>query len=166
MRAIPTGPGPRFTKLGPGAAENTGGSRFKKVGVVSEETKKTEQKEANKTEAEKMEAEKMEVEETDADKPEADKTSDEVEEADPKVDTAPCEKEEEKKNTVGDVRVESQVDEKTGSDTIMVEADEIVTWEEYDFTKPSECDHTNCSGCAVPTDAVYDENGWLVLGSP
>ena len=51
-------------------------------------------------------------------------------------------------------------------DVVMQSADndEAVTWEEYDFAKPSECHHQACPGCVIPNDAVY-EDGWLVTTS-
>jgi cell division protein FtsB len=32
--------------------------------------------------------------------------------------------------------------------------DENITWEQYDFTKPTGCDHTTCPGCK--TDGIWD----------
>jgi hypothetical protein len=40
------------------------------------------------------------------------------------------------------------------------EEEEVVTWEEYDFLKPTGCDHANCPGCK--TIGIMDE-GWVVV---
>lgn len=39
---------------------------------------------------------------------------------------------------------------------------EAITWEEYDPTKPTDCEHANCPGCCA-TATEYDEQGWVVL---
>ena len=39
------------------------------------------------------------------------------------------------------------------------EVDEI-TWEEYDFTKPTGCDHASCPGCR--TDGIWS-GGWVAV---
>jgi hypothetical protein len=58
-----------------------------------------------------------------------------------------------------------ETDVKKGVDVAMGEDDEeeeeeVVTWEEYDFLKPTGCDHANCPGCK--TIGVLDE-GWVVV---
>jgi hypothetical protein len=49
-------------------------------------------------------------------------------------------------------------------DVVMEEAeeDEQITWEEYDFTKPTGCHHANCPGCK--TDGIWS-GGWVNVGS-
>ncbi|KAI4700613.1 hypothetical protein J4E81_003574 [Alternaria sp. BMP 2799] len=47
-------------------------------------------------------------------------------------------------------------------DTVMADeekADEII-WEEYDFTKPTGCDHASCPGCK--TDGIWS-GGWVAV---
>lgn len=34
--------------------------------------------------------------------------------------------------------------------------EESITWERYDFTKPTDCDHKTCLGCK--TDGIWDDN--------
>lgn len=48
------------------------------------------------------------------------------------------------------------------NDTVMAEVagDEVVTWEEYDFTKPTGCDHASCDGCK--TDGIWSGE-WLTV---
>jgi hypothetical protein len=41
-----------------------------------------------------------------------------------------------------------------------VEEEEEMTWEEYDFTKPTGCDHTSCDGCK--TDGIWS-GGWVAV---
>lgn len=57
-------------------------------------------------------------------------------------------------------KVEDEVKER--EDVVMGEDDEeeSITWEEYDFRKPTGCDHANCPGCQ--TIGVMDE-GWVVV---
>lgn len=65
------------------------------------------------------------------------------------------------------VEVKAQTEASKDEDVVMAEdeedEDDAVTWEEYDVTKPSDCDHADCIGCAAPANPVY-ENGWLVMG--
>jgi hypothetical protein len=51
---------------------------------------------------------------------------------------------------------------KKEEDTVMADQDEedAVTWEEYDFTKPTGCDHSSCSGCK--TDGIWS-NEWVAV---
>jgi hypothetical protein len=53
---------------------------------------------------------------------------------------------------------------KTEEDTDMAEGDEEepITWEEYDFTKPTGCDHASCSGCK--TDGIWSGE-WVAVGT-
>jgi hypothetical protein len=64
-----------------------------------------------------------------------------------------------------DVPVKASIEADKDGDVVMGddEDDDAVTWEEYDVTRPSGCDHASCLGCAVPANPVY-ENGWLVVG--
>lgn len=52
-----------------------------------------------------------------------------------------------------EIKVEEDVD-MAGDDD-----DEDITWEEYDFTKPTGCDHTSCPGCN--TDGIWSGE-WVV----
>lgn len=40
--------------------------------------------------------------------------------------------------------------------------EEDITWEEYDFTKPTGCDHKNCPGCK--TDGIWGGT-WASIGA-
>jgi hypothetical protein len=53
---------------------------------------------------------------------------------------------------------------KTEEDMDMVEGEEeeSVTWEEYDFTKPTGCDHASCPGCK--TDGIWGGE-WVAVGT-
>ncbi|KNG49379.1 c2h2 type zinc finger containing protein [Stemphylium lycopersici] len=42
------------------------------------------------------------------------------------------------------------------------DAGEAITWEEYDFTKPTGCDHASCSGCK--TDGIWSGE-WVAVGA-
>lgn len=57
---------------------------------------------------------------------------------------------------------ERVVEQKKQEDVIMGEEEESeeeeITWEEYDFTKPTGCDHTTCEGCK--TDGIWS-GVWL-----
>lgn len=66
---------------------------------------------------------------------------------------------------VAEVEDRAQVETNKDDDVVMAEVDddEAVTWDEYDVTKPSECEHASCLGCVAPSNPVY-ENGWLVMG--
>ncbi|KAJ4305290.1 hypothetical protein N0V90_000821 [Kalmusia sp. IMI 367209] len=132
------GLGSRFKKIGGApAAAATAGGRFKKVGVAVGETKEGEGEKTKKSE---------------------------VKEASLKSDIVPLDKE--PSVAVTDTEGETQVESKQDDDVVMIDCneDEAITWEEYDFTKPSGCDHTNCPGCVAPEGLVY-EDGWLVLSS-
>ncbi|OAL00568.1 hypothetical protein IQ06DRAFT_305499 [Phaeosphaeriaceae sp. SRC1lsM3a] len=62
------------------------------------------------------------------------------------------------------VVVEEKVEEKKEmEDTAMADADadeEEVTWEQYDFAKPTGCDHSSCAGCK--TDGIWSGE-WVVV---
>ncbi|KAL6711228.1 hypothetical protein ACN47E_005759 [Coniothyrium glycines] len=59
---------------------------------------------------------------------------------------------------------EIQAAAKKDEDEVMADedAEEAITWEEYDFTKPTGCDHASCSGCK--TDGIWG-NEWVALGT-
>lgn len=151
MRSIPieeagkkTGLGPRFTKIGGGAAA-AGGSRFKKVGVaVSGSAGNYDTKAAT----EPAKVDNANHVKTDSAK---------------KVELGPLEKENKAPDT--NAVPEQQAEPKKDEDILMSEADdrETVAWEPYDFTKPTGCpDHANCPGCKT-SGFKYDEDGWLIL---
>lgn len=125
------GVGSRFTKIGGGGAA-AGGSRFKKVGVA------VSGKEGGYEGA--AEAKKDDVVVA------VEAVSAVVQAQAPSLGVAP-------EKTVG-----AQKDE----DVVMADEDdeEAITWEEYDFTKPTGCDHTKCSGCK--TDGIWS-NEWVAI---
>lgn len=49
-------------------------------------------------------------------------------------------------------------------DVVVKEEDqeEVVTWDEYDFTRPTGCDHMSCAGCK--TDGIWSGD-WVALGT-
>lgn len=53
-------------------------------------------------------------------------------------------------------------EEKVVDDTVMAGADEeeVITWEQYDFTKPTGCDHASCAGCK--TDGIWSGE-WVAV---
>lgn len=128
------GVGSRFTKIGGGGGAAAAGSRFKKVGVAVGGKEKEVGSEA-------VEAKKEE---------EATKAEAKIQE--PVVAaTAPA------------AVPSSQMD--VNKDTIMADEDvgETITWEEYDFTKPTGCDHTSCPGCK--TDGIWSGEWVAVSGT-
>ena len=52
-------------------------------------------------------------------------------------------------------------EEKEG-DVVMedTEEEEAITWEEYDFTKPTGCDHSTCNGCI--TEGIWG-GAWVAV---
>ena len=58
--------------------------------------------------------------------------------------------------------VEKQPEAKKDEDVVMGEEDEeeTVTWEEYDFTKPTGCDNASCGGCK--TDGIWS-GSWVAV---
>lgn len=60
------------------------------------------------------------------------------------------------------VAQEKIVDDKKDEDVVMGEdeEEEKITWDEYDFTKPTGCDHTTCGGCK--TDGIWS-GSWVVV---
>lgn len=151
MRSIPMddagkkpGLGPRFKKVGnTGAA--AGGSRFKKVGVAVGGSVGVND---TKTAAEPVKE---------------DAPRDVKGEEKSRFDAGPLENKA-KSSTPDVVGTDKLVEQMKDEDVVMGEADdeEVITWEEYDFTKPTGCDHANCPGCK--TTGVY-EDGWLVMSS-
>jgi hypothetical protein len=63
---------------------------------------------------------------------------------------------------VAEVVVEKQAEVKKDEDVVMGEEDEeeAITWEEYDFTKPTGCDHASCGGCK--TDGIWSDS-WVAV---
>jgi hypothetical protein len=57
---------------------------------------------------------------------------------------------------------ETLVQTAKSDDVVMGEDDEheAITWEEYDFTKPTGCDHATCGGCK--TDGVWG-GSWVAV---
>ncbi|KAH8642974.1 hypothetical protein IG631_00437 [Alternaria alternata] len=55
-----------------------------------------------------------------------------------------------------------EADVKKEEDVAMVndEEGEEITWEEYDFTKPTGCDHASCPGCK--TDGIWSGE-WMAV---
>ncbi|RMZ71566.1 Zinc finger C2H2 [Pyrenophora seminiperda CCB06] len=49
--------------------------------------------------------------------------------------------------------VQANINNEEDADMAEDDEDEDITWEEYDFTKPTGCDHTTCSGCK--TDGIW-----------
>jgi hypothetical protein len=156
MRSIPMGDanksaglGSRFKKIG-AAGGVAGGNRFKKVGVAVGGTT-TGATEPAKTAGAAVATKPATIDvQKEAQMNKADSTP-----------TAAVAQE-----PVADVVAEKQEDAKKDEDVIMVEADEeeLIVWEEYDFTKPTGCDHTNCPGCKPTMGGTY-EDGWLVVGA-
>ncbi|KAJ4332749.1 hypothetical protein N0V95_009585 [Ascochyta clinopodiicola] len=57
---------------------------------------------------------------------------------------------------------EQQADAVKEENVVMGEDDdeEVITWEEYDFTKPTGCDHATCGGCK--TDGILG-GSWVAV---
>jgi hypothetical protein len=142
-----------FTKIG-GAVAGTAGSRFKKVGKVLPGT--------GVAKEEKVSGEGTKPELKDDVKIEDVKKDVEMEDARKIEPTPPGNK---TQIPVTEAVSETQADPKKDEDVVMAGSEdaEVITWEEYDFTKPTDCDHANCPGCN--TTATYDEDGWVVLDS-
>jgi hypothetical protein len=85
-----------------------------------------------------------------------------TEEVTAKTDAVPVEKEEQGAKVGGLPGV--QVEAKKDDDVVMADEDEeeSITWEEYDFTKPTGCDHASCPGCK--TDGIWSGK-WVALGT-
>lgn len=164
MRSVPlggankaSGAGPRFKKIG-GGPPAAGGDRFKKVGGSVPDAGKSEEA-IKAADEEKKEADKKAAEET-----EVERLRKEKEDLQKKFDELKAEHEMAKKGTESpvpppavaekDISVEANKD----GDVIMGENDdeEEITWEEYDFTKPTGCDHATCAGCK--TDGIWDND--------
>ncbi|KAH8704470.1 hypothetical protein GQ44DRAFT_831461 [Phaeosphaeriaceae sp. PMI808] len=57
-----------------------------------------------------------------------------------------------------DKKVEAKEDAVMADD--VKEEEDVVEWEEYDFTKPTGCDHSNCQGCK--TDGIWSGE-WVAV---
>jgi hypothetical protein len=70
----------------------------------------------------------------------------------------------EEKVAVAEDVPEKVVEEKKDEDTVMEDKDDdeedAITWEEYDFTKPTGCDHASCTGCK--TDGIWSGE-WIAV---
>ncbi|KAH7077527.1 hypothetical protein BKA63DRAFT_410048 [Paraphoma chrysanthemicola] len=54
-----------------------------------------------------------------------------------------------------------EAEAKEDEDTVMKDDEEdAITWEEYDFTKPTGCDHETCAGCK--TDGIWSGE-WVAV---
>lgn len=129
------GVGSRFTKIGGAAGGISGGSRFKKVGV-----KAGENADEKKIEEKKVAEEKPEIE------PPSVLPSVEV---DHEVAAIANQGASSEPSTKEDVTMTVEDDE-----------EEAITWEEYDFTKPTGCDHASCSGCKI--DGIWSGE-WVAV---
>ena len=60
---------------------------------------------------------------------------------------------------------DAQTEVKAEEDTVMVGGDEeaVVSSEEYDFTKPTGCEHASCPGCM--TGGIWSGE-WVAVGMP
>lgn len=115
-----------------GGAAGAGGSRFKKVGVAVSGTKE------GYGEGKK-------------------------EESAMKVVSVPAE--DDTKVPIVETQLEKQEETRQDDDVVMADDDdgeEAITWEEYDFTKPTGCDHASCAGCK--TDGVWSGE-WMSVGT-
>jgi len=56
----------------------------------------------------------------------------------------------------------AEAEVKKEEDTVMADEEKAaeITWEEYDFTKPTGCDHSSCPGCK--TDGIWS-GGWVAV---
>jgi hypothetical protein len=125
------GVGSRFTKIGGGGAVGAAGGRFKKVGVAVSGKEGGHEDVSGKTgEDTKKVVDSVEVPAAAA----------AAAAAMPIVDA--------------DVKKEENV--------VMAndEEGEEITWEEYDFTKPTGCDHASCPGCK--TDGIWSGE-WMAV---
>ncbi|KAH6616478.1 hypothetical protein C7974DRAFT_379382 [Boeremia exigua] len=63
---------------------------------------------------------------------------------------------------VVEVAAVKQDTDKMDEDVVMGEDDEeeVITWEEYDFTKPTGCDHATCEGCK--TEGIWS-GSWVAV---
>ncbi|KAH9877135.1 hypothetical protein IAQ61_002498 [Plenodomus lingam] len=129
------GVGSRFTKIGGGAAAS--GSRFKKVGVAV--GKEAEKKEADKEEEEPV-VQSVEVDVANVRHGEKESATEAA------------------SHQVGEAQKEVLATKSEGGEE---DGDEDITWEKYDFTKPTGCDHQSCPGCK--TDGIWNGE-WVALG--
>ena len=61
-----------------------------------------------------------------------------------------------------EVEVGKQAEGKKDEDIVMGDDDkeEVISWQEYDFTKPTGCDHASCGGCK--TDGIWS-GSWVTI---
>ena len=61
-----------------------------------------------------------------------------------------------------EVEVGKQAEGKKDEDSVMGDDDkeEVISWQEYDFTKPTGCDHASCGGCK--TDGIWS-GSWVTI---
>jgi hypothetical protein len=170
----PAGLGPRFTKVTGGAA-GAGGGRFKKVGVVVSEGKQKEddaakkesdaaqkqseedaqlaellkQQEAVRAQIERLQAEKEKKAATESPRPVPTSTA---------QTPAPAPNADQDVAMAGIEEPEHASPEKHDEETAKNAdaGEEAITWEEYDFTKPTGCDHATCPGCK--TDGIWEDD--------
>lgn len=135
------GVGSRFTKIGGNGSVAAGGSRFKKVGVKAGE----------KVEEKNVEKEPMEEKAVVNTAKHADTT--EVDEEDRDIPKPSIESSNNEDVIMDDQGAEQLEDEDD-------KEEEEITWEEYDFTKPTGCDHQNCPGCK--TEGIWS-NEWVAI---
>jgi hypothetical protein len=124
------GVGSRFTKIGGGAAPGAAEGRFKKVGVAVSGKEGGYEGVGGKSEGNAVKAENVPMQSIEV----------------PVAAAMPT----------------AETDVKKEDDVVMAdeEEEEEVTWEEYDFTKPTGCDHTVCPGCK--TDGIWS-GGWMAV---
>jgi hypothetical protein len=134
------GVGSRFKKIGGAEAAPAEGSRFKKVGVAIAGKDGL----ANEDVVDKKE-------------------EDEKKESDVKVGIVSAE--DDTNIPIAAAVPDAQTEVKAEEDTVMAGGDEeeVVTSEEYDFTKPTGCEHAGCPGCV--TDGIWSRE-WVAVGMP
>jgi hypothetical protein len=136
------GVGSRFTKIGGGGAAAAGaaGSRFKKVGVAVSGKEEGYEAVEGKIEEDEVKAEDIPTKSIEVPAPAVMRTA--------------------KLNVTQEDDV-PMADEDEGQDEGQEEGqEEEITWEEYDFTKPTGCDHASCPGCK--TDGIWS-GGWVAV---
>jgi hypothetical protein len=146
------GGGLRFTKVGAPAA-GAGASRFKKVGVTVPDANKTEEvdKVAEAEKKAKEEEEQLlrqqEVVQRRLEELRARRANEKIESPAPAPAPEPEKAQEEVIEDEDVVMAEASNEQ---------EGEEEITWEQYDFTKPTGCDHASCPGCKV--DGIWDDD--------
>jgi hypothetical protein len=169
MRAIPVDAakkvagGPRFTRVGAVAAD---AGRFKKVGVsVGGDAKEVESTAVEHSKADQSTRDREELrrkldelkalhnkkgQRTESPKPNQSNTEAEAEAGEADTEAAD-------EDAIDEDPAEEVVANEEDEDVVMGGdyEDEEITWEEYDFTKPNDCDHASCPGCKV--DGIWDD---------